>query len=136
MFDIYTGLRLDEAQVKAGRETEVERMLEFEVYEKVRRGTGPWQEYLEQCLDGLTEETRSGEVDWSIKSEVHASAKTCLRPHHHLQQHVSFRPVLRLVVTIVASACGMFRWNTGYKFTLAKIGAGHIVPPSTDSCIQ
>ena len=29
---------------------------------------------------------------------MYASAKTCLRPHHHLQQCVSFCPVLRLVV--------------------------------------
>ena len=33
--DIFTGLRLYEAQVKAGRETEVKRMLEFEVCEEV-----------------------------------------------------------------------------------------------------
>ena len=33
--DIYTGLKLDEEQVRAGRETEVKRMLEFEVYEEV-----------------------------------------------------------------------------------------------------
>ena len=35
VFDTYIGLRLDEAQVKAGRETEVKRMLGFEVYEEV-----------------------------------------------------------------------------------------------------
>ena len=35
VYDIYTGLKLDEAQVKAGRETEVKCMLEFEVYEEV-----------------------------------------------------------------------------------------------------
>ena len=35
MFDICTGLKLDEAQVKAGRETEIKRMLEFEVYDEV-----------------------------------------------------------------------------------------------------
>ena len=35
VFDIYTGLKLDEAQVKAGRETEVKRMLEFEVRDEV-----------------------------------------------------------------------------------------------------
>ena len=35
VYDIYTGLGLDEAQVKAGRETEVKSMLEFEVYEEV-----------------------------------------------------------------------------------------------------
>ena len=33
--DTYTGLMLDEEQVKAGRETEVKRMLEFEVNEEV-----------------------------------------------------------------------------------------------------
>ena len=71
MCDIYTGLRLDEAHVKAGRETEVKRMLEFEVYEEV---------------------TRPGEVETggTIKSEVHASAATCLRPHHQFQQCVLF----------------------------------------------
>ena len=35
VYDIYTGLKLDEGQVKAGRETEVKRMLEFEAYEEV-----------------------------------------------------------------------------------------------------
>ena len=35
MYDIYTGLKLDEEQVRAGRETEEKRMLEFEVYEEV-----------------------------------------------------------------------------------------------------
>ena len=31
VYDIYTGLKLKEGQVKAARETEVKRMLEFEV---------------------------------------------------------------------------------------------------------
>ena len=31
MFHIHTGLKLDEIQMKAGQETEVKRMLEFEV---------------------------------------------------------------------------------------------------------
>ena len=35
VYDIYTGLKMDEEQVRAGRETEVKRMLEFEVYEEV-----------------------------------------------------------------------------------------------------
>ena len=35
VYDIYTGLKLDGEQVRAGRETEVKRMLEFEVYEEV-----------------------------------------------------------------------------------------------------
>ena len=35
VYDMYTGLQLDEGQMKAGRETEVKRMLEFEVYEDV-----------------------------------------------------------------------------------------------------
>ena len=35
VYDIYTGLKLDETQVKAGRETEAKRMLELEVYEGV-----------------------------------------------------------------------------------------------------
>ena len=35
VYDMYTGLKLDEEQVRAGRETEVKRMLEFEVYEEV-----------------------------------------------------------------------------------------------------
>ena len=44
--DIYTALKLDEEQVRAGRETEVKRMLEFEVYEEVNeqqaRGKRIW----------------------------------------------------------------------------------------------
>ena len=35
VYDIYTGLKMDEEQARAGRETEVKRMLEFEVYEEV-----------------------------------------------------------------------------------------------------
>ena len=35
VYDIYTGLKLDEEPVRAGRETEVKRMLEFEVCEEV-----------------------------------------------------------------------------------------------------
>ena len=35
VFDINTGLKIDEAQVKVARETEVKRMLEFEVCEEV-----------------------------------------------------------------------------------------------------
>ena len=46
VYDICTGLKLDEGQVKAGRETEVKRMLEFEVYEEVNeehaRGKRIW----------------------------------------------------------------------------------------------
>ena len=46
MYDIWTGLKLDEEQVRAGRETEVKRMLEFEVYEEVNeeqaRGKRIW----------------------------------------------------------------------------------------------
>ena len=100
VFYIYIGLKLDEEQVRAGRETEVKRMLEFEVYEEVNeqeaRGKRIWNS-----------------ADWwSIKSEVRASAKTCLRPHHHLQQCVSFSPVLHRVVMAVASACGMCRWHS------------------------
>ena len=35
VYDIFTGSKLDEGQVNAGRETEVNGMLEFEVYEEV-----------------------------------------------------------------------------------------------------
>ena len=46
MYDIYTGLKLVGEQVKAGRETEVKRMLEFEVREEVNeeqvRGKRIW----------------------------------------------------------------------------------------------
>ena len=35
VFDIYTGLKLDDAQVKVGRETQAKRRLEFEVYKEV-----------------------------------------------------------------------------------------------------
>ena len=155
VYDIYAGLSLDEAQVKAGRETEVKRMLEFHVYEEGQRGTGPWQGNLEQCLAGLTEETRTGEVEigWSIRSEVHASAMTCLRPHHHLQQGVSFCEaasrghgrclglwdvsVTFFLATIEnkehaegqddLETLESHVRDTGCKFTLAKVGARNIV---------
>ena len=46
VYDIYTGLKLDEEQVRAGLETEVERISEFEVYEEVNeeqaRGKRIW----------------------------------------------------------------------------------------------
>ena len=35
VYDIHIGLKVDEEQVRVGRETEVKRMLEFEVYEEV-----------------------------------------------------------------------------------------------------
>ena len=38
VYDIYTGAKLNEGQVRAGRETEVGRMLEFEVFEVVEEG--------------------------------------------------------------------------------------------------
>ena len=103
VYDTYTGLKLDEAQVRAGRETEVKRMLEFEVCEEVIEpqacGKRIWNSAW--CW------THRKDQDQSIKSEVRASAKTCLRPHHHLQQSVSFCPVLHRVVMAVASACGI-----------------------------
>ena len=37
VYDIYTGLKLYEEQVRVGRETEVKRMLEFEVYDEVNK---------------------------------------------------------------------------------------------------
>ena len=110
VYDIYTGLKQDEEQVRAGLETEVKRMLELEVYEEVNeeqaRGKKIW--------DGawLDSQKRPGRDWWSIKSEVQTSAKTCLRPHHHLQQCVSFCPVLHRVVMAVASACRMCRWHS------------------------
>ena len=46
VYDIHTGVKLDEEQVRAGRETEVKRMLEFDVYEEVNeqqaRGKRIW----------------------------------------------------------------------------------------------
>ena len=47
VYDFYTGLKLDEGQVKAGRETEVKRMLDVGVYEEVSeeqaRGKRIWK---------------------------------------------------------------------------------------------
>ena len=57
--DICTGLKLDAAHVKAGRETEAKRMLKFGVYEEVGVETDPWQKILEQQLAGLAEESVS-----------------------------------------------------------------------------
>ena len=46
VYDICTGLKLDNGQVRAGRETEVKRMLKFEVYEEINeqqaRGKRIW----------------------------------------------------------------------------------------------
>ena len=46
VYEIYNGLKLDEEQVRVGRETEVKRLLEFEVYEEVNeeqaRGKRIW----------------------------------------------------------------------------------------------
>ena len=85
VFDMYTGLKLDERQVKAGRENA---MLEFEVCEEVSeelaRGKRIWNSAW------LDLQKKVGLDWWSIKSEVHANAKTCLRPHHHLQKGVPF----------------------------------------------
>ena len=57
VYDIYTGLKLDEEQVRAGRETELKRMLEFEVYEEVNeqqaRGKRIWNSAWSQKRPGL-----------------------------------------------------------------------------------
>ena len=46
LYDIHSGLKLDDEHLRAGRETEVKRMLEFEVYEEVNeqqaRGKRIW----------------------------------------------------------------------------------------------
>ena len=81
MYDIYTGLRLDEAQVKAGRETEVKRMLEFdvceEVSEEVDRGKRIWNSaWLE------SRKKKSGEVkigDQSSPRCMQARRRVCGR---------------------------------------------------------
>ena len=57
VFDIYIGLNIDEAPVKAGRETEAKRMFEFEVYddvsEEVASGTRIWNNaWLQQQKNG------------------------------------------------------------------------------------
>ena len=63
VFDIYIALKIDEAPVKAGRETEAKRMLEVEVYddvsEEVASGTRMWNNTL---LDSQ-QNSGSGEVD-------------------------------------------------------------------------
>ena len=68
VFDIHTGLKLDEAHVKAFFETEVKRVLEFEVYEEVSekaaRGKRIWN---------------STWMDSQEKLGLHANAKMCLR---------------------------------------------------------
>ena len=60
VYDIYLGLKLDEGQVIAGRETEAKRMLAFEVYEEFReepvRGKRIW------CSAWLDSQKRPGLV--------------------------------------------------------------------------
>ena len=48
VYDIYTGPKQDEEQVKAGRETEVKRMLEFKMDEEVNEQQA-WQDNLKQA---------------------------------------------------------------------------------------
>ena len=113
VYDIYTELKLDEEQVRAGRETEVQRMLEFEVWEEVNEEQACGKRIWNSAW--LDSQKRPGLVmsrQWSIKSEVQASAKTYLRPHHHLQQCILFCPVLNRVVMAVASACGTCRCDS------------------------
>ena len=114
VYDIYTGLKLDEEQVRAGRETEVKRMLEFEVCEEVNEQQAPWQENLEQCLVGFTEKTRTSEVETGGQS-----SQRCEQARRRVCGHTTtcsdafhFCPVLHCVVMAVASTCGMCRWHS------------------------
>ena len=91
VFDIYTGLRLDEAQVKAGPETDVKRILEFEVYEEV------------------SEEQAGTVLGWTHSLVRSRLAVNQVRGACKREDVFAATPplALHLVVTAVASACGM-----------------------------
>ena len=107
--DIYTGLKLDEEQVRAGRDTEVMHMWESE---QLPLATSPWQESLEQCLVGFTEKTRTSETGGQSSQRCEQARRRVSCQHHHLQQCVSFCPVLHCVVWALPRTCGNCRWHT------------------------
>ena len=71
--DTYTGLMLDEEQVKAGRETEEKRMLEFEVYEEVSeaRDSGTVTGKFSQCVSFCRELHRVYRVLLTTRLKTH-----------------------------------------------------------------
>ena len=111
-YDIYTGLKLDEEQVRAGRETDVTRMLEFEVYEEVNEEQARVKRIWNSAW--LGSQKRAGLVrSRLVVNQVRgASKREDVFAATHLQQCVSFCPVLHRVVMAVASACGMCRWHS------------------------
>ena len=113
LYDIYTGLKLDEEQVRAGRETEVKRMLEFEVCEEVNeeqaRGKRIWNSaWLDsQKRPGLVRSTLvvNQVKDASKRGDVLAATPPLA--------------AMRFIVSRAASrgrgrssACGMCRWHS------------------------
>ena len=74
-----------------------------------QRGTGIWQENLEQYLARFTEaRTSATKAGKKTELEVHASAKMCLREHHHLQRCMWSCIILRLEVMDGVLMCGQY----------------------------
>ena len=108
VYDIYTGLKLDEEQVRAGRETEVKRMLEFEqVNEQQARGKRVWNS---AWLDSLK---RPGLVRLVVNQVRGASKREdvfAATPPLAAMRFILSRAASRGLG--VASACGMCRWHS------------------------
>ena len=113
VYDIYTGLKLDEAQVRAGRETEVKRILEFEVCEEVNEeqaiGKRIWNSaWLDsQKRPGLV---RSRLVVYQVRGASKREDVFAATPPLAAMRFIC--PVLHRVVMAVASASGMCRWRS------------------------
>ena len=86
VYDIHTGLKLDEEQVRAGRETEVKRMLEFEVYEEVNeqlaRGKRIWNSAW------LDSQKRPGTRTSEVETESQSSQR-CEKPRRCVCGHTT-----------------------------------------------
>ena len=126
VYGTYTGLSLDEAQVKAGRETKVRRMLEFQVYEEVSeepaRGKRIWNSaWLDsQRRPGLV---RSRLVVNQVRGACKREDVFATTPSLAARRFIFVN--LHRVVMAVVWACGMCLWHSSLRRLRTKCLSVH-----------
>ena len=126
VYDSCTGLKLDEEQVRAGRETELKRMLEFEVYEEVNeqqaRGKRIWNSAW------LASQKRPGLVSRLVVNQVRGASKR--------EDVFAATPPLAAMRFILSRAASrghgrcLGLWDVSVAFFHATIEEGVFVRPS------
>ena len=94
-----------EQRVRIGEETEMKRMWELAVCEEVSEELAEGKR-IPGSIHGGQDWCDQGWVKTEL--EVHASAKRCLREHHHLQRCIWSCVILRLKVMYGALMCGQY----------------------------